>query len=1152
MNAKLALKSVLAFSLAMLAGYFVFAGPMRPRNGTSGVAEQAPQLSDAGSNPAQKTVAVRSPQAAPFTPGQPINNQINRDFKAVAGGLKNDNVRMTTLASNVYGGGIEHSVRGPLGGAVKWVPSGQEIRMGDEVVSVSGSAPMAEARLETLAGLKHVVYPATYPETDEYLHVRPEGGIEHDIILKKQPEIIESCGLAYTGYLDISKGLTVWDNKTQILGNYKTKKDIYFKNKVGNVVFCLRAPIAYDANVTLRGGGLDKEKQAIVQNQRCEVACEYQITMDSKGMKLAVVTPGSWLLDPVRAYPVTIDPNFSPFGLADGNPPIYVGTVGSNNLIPAFAGGTKLVIEENCAGKIDNGYGHIPLPFNFNFYEPGFPTDLVPVGPGFAPNGDLLAGDFLFVHIDGWASFEPPSFKYDTPFDNNDNETPCFDHPTATLGKGQIPDGVYPEDGAFYALWNDLRFSQDPSSGIYWFTDGVAPNRRLIIEWHKMNYVQDNNANDFISFNLILYECQSIIEVIIGDTTQGDAFYGDSTIGIESPGDGRAVFYDLFAPPAPQAVATTPVDGLDITFARSPLSNITVQETNNNGCLPLTTCFKSTITTVVPLCVQLQGGATLPPTFGFHWTFGDGGEGFTPNICHTYTTPQIYTPQLTVSDEFGRSATFIAGVSNLLNIVNVCDLPPVSISATPNGGTAPLQVAIQASSTTPYVLSAAPPTTASLIPTISAYDIANTALVIDKLDPMNLPNTFTPYQTVIGTAVLSMIPTQVSALTPVDTIAANVLFDTPGLYRVQAVFPGTSFTLPTFGFGYVYINVEDPNSTTTNSMIVTNSAFHIDWAGKTPNSLGILPNPNDDTITVGGYINLSGMDLSGLAGQDITLALNGYNPIFQGTLDTSGHAVQGDFATGSTGDFKLAMPSGKFTCTVKGDYAVSLGVASQNLTSLLPANYSVRIGNVFSSPGTSVGYGYSSVAGKQAKASYTFGKFFNTGSFFKGPIPGGPAGGGQPGGQELLVSGGFIVVSADFKLLGDTVSATISGLLARSGGDDMRPAANSNVVVKIGNFPETLNFSTTPTFKTTGKPPTQKFTFKNKGSAHIQSLSWYNRAGTFQLSSITMPNAQVGIDPQQARQPIQLTFTITSENGQQFIGSTTFDIFKISNTEFKH
>ena len=1142
MNATFALKSVLAFSLAMLAGYFVFSGPLNPsRNGKSGLVDNSTPPVDGGPGVVVKTGLPRSPQYAPFTPGQPVGELINRDFKAVAGGLKNDNVRMTTVISNVYAAGIQHSVKGPVGGAVKWVPSGQEVRMGDEVVSVSGSASLAEAHLETLGGVKHVVYPSTYAETDEHLYVRPEGGVEHDIILKKQPEMTEACGLAYTGYLDVSKELTVWDNKTQILGNYKTKKDIYFKNRVGNVVFCLRAPVAYDANVTLRGGGLDKEKQALQQNQSCAAKCEYQITMDGTRMKLAVVTSGRWLMDPARAYPVTIDPNFSPFGLADGNPPIYVGTVGSNSLIPVFAGGTKLPIEESCPqlnkGPRDNGYGHIVMPFDFSYYS---------------NNVNIPAGTFLFVHIDGWASTDPPSFKYADEIPPDPAESPCFDAAGFNGKTGQIPGDGYPTDGAFYALWNDLRFSGDPDSGIYYYTDGVAPNRRLIIEWHKMNYVQDNTTSDFISFNLILYECQSIIEVIIGDITQGDSFYGDSTIGIESPGDALAVYYDLFAPPAPQAVATTPVDGLDVTFSRSPLSNITVVETNNTGCLPLTTCFKTTINTVVPLCVQLQGGASISPTFAFDWDFNDGSNGFTGSICHTYTTPQQFTPQLTVTDELGSSATFVAGVSNLLNIVLVCDLPPVSISATPAGGTAPLSVDIRASSTTPYVLSAAPPAPASLVPTISAYDVANTALVIDQLAPMNLPNTFTPYQTIIGSAVMTTVPTQVSALTPVDTIAATVLFDTPGTYRVTGVFPGTSFTLPTDGFGYVFINVVDPNAVTSNSMIVTNSVFHIDWLGKTPNSLGILPNPNDDTITVGGYINLSGMDLSSLAGQDITLALNGYNPIFQGTLDTNGHSKQGDFATGATGDFSISMPSGKFTCNVKGDYAVSLGVASQNLTSLLPANYSVRIGDVFSSPGTSVGYGYSSLAGKQAKASYTFGKFYNTGSFFKGPIPGAPNGIGQPGGQELLVSGGFIVVSADFKLQGDTVSATISGLLARSGGDDMRPAASSNVVVEIGNFPETLNFSTTPTFKTTGKPPTQKFTFKNKGSTHIRSLSWYNRAGSFQLSTVSMPNAQVGIDPQKARQPIQLTFTLTSENGQQFIGTTTFDIFKISDTEFKH
>ena len=59
-----------------------------------------------------------------------------------------------------------------------------------------------------------------------------------------------------------------------------------------------------------------------------------------------------------------------------------------------------------------------------------------------------------------------------------------------------------------FAYWDDLKFGPgpqggDPGSGIYFFVDGDAPNRRLVIEWHKMQYAASPNPTDIISFNLI-------------------------------------------------------------------------------------------------------------------------------------------------------------------------------------------------------------------------------------------------------------------------------------------------------------------------------------------------------------------------------------------------------------------------------------------------------------------------------------------------------------------------------------------------------------------------------------------------------------------------------------------------------------------------
>ncbi len=1116
----------MAFAVAVLAGRFLFTSSLlNGSRGSSVVTQNSPVAAPNGS--VGSTFKPRSRETAPFAPGSSLASQINRDIKQAGAVFKNDNVRMKTEFGASYQDGITHALPQQIfPHKISWKPTGQEIWMDNKVVDMPAKATATEARLEDHGGLKHLVYPSTYPSTDEHLYVRPEGGIEHDIILKSVPSMTEACGLGFSGMLTIDKALTIWDGDKQVTGNYTTKHGLFFKNRVGNAVFYLRDPVAYDASVTLRGGGLDKEKQALPQNQRAATACEYQLTFEKEGVKLSVVTPGKWLLDPQRAYPVVVDPTFGPFGFQDGNPPIYVGTVGTDSLIPAYAGGTRIQLEDTCPGSPlnDDAYGHIVMPFDFTYYG-----NLYPVG------------SFLFVHIDGWAAWDFPYPLYNP---LRPLASPCYDYPQAQNSFAQIPNGAYPTFGAFYAMWNDLRYSGDAATGMYYFVDGVAPSRRLIIEWHKMGYYRDSNPDDVISFNLILYECQSVIEVIIGDVNQGDQYRGNSTVGIESPGDARAVYYDLYQPPAQGAAATTMVDGLALTFAASALGSVTSSVSNATGCIPLTSSFKSDVNTPVAACVVAAGGSSVPPSYSFHWTFGDGAEAFTRNVDHTYNLPGLFAPNLVVTNEFGNTATF---TNNLQ--VTVCDIPPVIIGATPNGGPTPLEVTVTAHSTSPYI-----PLGSGYVRTIQSYDVANTAIVVDQLDPNGLPGQYTHYTTIIGNAALTTVNTQGLGLTDVVTITGTFLIDTPGLYRVEGVFPATSYTLPTVGTGIIYINAIDPTASTSSTLVVTSSSFHIDWKGKTPNALGILPNPDNDTISVSGYLNLQGLDLSSLAGQEVTLALNGYDPIFQGTLDTNGKAVQGDFQIGKTGSFQVSLPSGKFTCNVKGDYAVSLGIASQNLKALLNSSYSVKIGDSFTSTPSTVAYGYQSVGGKQASGTYNFGKFFSTGSFYTGGIPGGPGGAGAPGGQELLISGGFLVTNATFTLLGDTVSANISGLLSRSGGDDLRPAATSDVMVKIGNFTELLNFSNTPTFKTTGKPPYQKFTFKskNKFDTHIQTLSWLNRAGVFQVTSVNMPNTSVGINPALARQPIQVIFTVTPENGVPFIGSTSFDIFKVSDTLFKH
>ena len=1022
---------------------------------------------------------------------------IDRQFKTVENGILNENINMSTQLSTLFAEGVVHKVPSQFDATIAWRPATQEHRRANEIVSLNRLEGSARARLDSRGGMQRVVYPSTYAETDEIFSVRPEGGVEHDIVLKSAPVTLDPAnGLAYTGFLKLSKGLTMWDDKTRITGNYATRNGIFFKNAFNNSVFYLRAPIAYDADVTLQGGGMDIDKQALPQNQKHAIACEYQISFEDGGIKLAVVTPGNWLLSNERAYPVTIDPNFGPFGLADGDPPIYIGAAGTDTLVPAFNAGTKLGIEITCNGRQqDGGYGHIAMPFPFTFYGVVHPQD-----------------SFLFVHINGWASWTLPFPLYD-PLIIHANRSPCFDNGNPPFsGNTPIPNATYPDD-AFFAYWDDINFSADPMSGIWYFVDGVAPSRRLIFEWHKMEYFQQVNTTDAISFNMILYECDNQIQYIYKYLGEKDR--GSATIGIENPTGTIGVQYCFNALAAGLPEIT---QGTSVTFSISPLSNIKVTSSNTQGCAPLAACFGAKVNVVVPTCLQLTGGLPVPPSFAFHWTFQDGAEAFTADVCHTYIKPGNYSVQLIITDQFGNKATI---ANNLA--VSVCDTPPVIMTVDPQGGNAPLVVNITTKSISPVVI----PFNTNTPTTTIVFDNAQSRIQIDRVGDQNEPGVIAPFANIPGTT-------------------ATVRFDTPGNYRVLGIFGGTSFGLGTTGFNTAYVTVQDPNGVVSNSLLITDSKLSIDWSGKLPNASGVLKNPNNDTISMNGFLNLTGLNLSALAGQEIFIAMNAYNPIFHGFLDGAGNAVMADLISGTTGTFKLSA-NGAFSCSVKGDFAASLSATSLTEHRLMATNYRIQIGDIFNTPGTTVTYNYKSSDGNGASGLYKFGVITKA-----APINGAPPGFNSPSTQQFQVSGAFMILNADFKLQGDIVNATLSGVLARAGGDSLRPAATSDVVVKLNNFTETLNFSTTPTFKVTGKSPQQKFSFKSSGNTHIQKLGWTNQGGVFYIASINMPNAQVGIVPSAPTQQMKLTFTVTPDSVQQFIGSTVFDITKVSDTEFKH
>ena len=948
-------------------------------------------------------------------------------------------------------------------------------------------------------------------------------------------------------------------------------------------------------------------------------------------MKLGVATSGAWLTGSTRAYPVTIDPNLGAFGLADGSPPIYIGSLGTAALVPAHAGGTRMPIEDTCPIPTlqNQSYGHIPMPFNFTYYGQTFP-----------------AGTLLFVHMDGWASFDLPYPLYD-PVEAAD--TPCNDAPNKPIPSP----GSDPE---FAPYWADLKFrdlsggttqtgqgstGNSDASGIYYYVDGIAPSRNLNIEWHRMSYVHSADANQVISFNLILHECDSQITFIIGQ--QGDTDLGLASVGIQSPGEGAeaalGIQYcfnssiggqvqsgnvtngdepdgdgddsgqDTDSPsngtpnlnPAPAAgsnSSSTIQPGTSLSFQLSPISKIKVLNSALSGCAPLTVCFQALVDTRVPDCLKINGQDPTPPGFGFHWTFddnpqptstpgGEGAEAFTASTCHTFANPGVFSVQLQIQDQFGNVTPYGGTLT-----VQVCEVPTVVVTATPQGGPAPLEVDFEART----------PNDPNLTLTGSIWQI-------DQLGYNNEPGQF---QTV------ATIPGQPGPITGTgfNSSIAHYRFDVAGLYKTTVTYTALDVGsgLATSGVGTVFTFVTDPNAPIQDQLIVTKSSFNIDWTGKlplnAPNDTTTPRNPDNDTLIASGLINLPGYTLSDLAGRAIRVVVNGVDPIFVGTLDSNGEATQGDAATGNVGRFKMNLPSGTFSVTTHKNLAGSLGLPglngstqSSNLNAKnqskdtarrIATAYHVEIQDLMSSPPVVVTHAYSSrflnstlpnaaptatntstgigtstssgtlivpqgFVGGSGKGLYTLGHAFE----FIGSVHGHALGKnglpneilppkvGAPVAKEEFITGGFIITGAQLTLQGQDLFATLSGLLIRPGGEDFRPSPTSDVVISLGaqtnpagvGFSEALNFTNTPTFKVKG----DTFTFKaskSLGGTGIQQLQWTNGAGGFFLKSAALDNTLVGLDPTLAMQTLVLGFTITPDSGSTITATTRFSVTK--------
>ncbi|MCZ7643871.1 MAG: hypothetical protein M5U26_01080 [Planctomycetota bacterium] len=1241
-----------------------------------------PEASMPGETPATLASAPGAVESAKPTPADLPSAalEVDRSLALVDGGVRNANERMITTFSQLNHEGVLHSVKAGHAASIRWVPAGQALSNGSERRSGQSVSLESEGRIERYSGGERMVYRGTYPDVDERYTVLASGGVEHDFVLRGRPADLEGAdSYVFHGRLEMSRWLSVWDGAAKISGKHSTTGGLEFKDPSGNTVFRLERGIGYDAEVTKEDGTCDWKRNS--EEPGRVMACRYDVELLGNGqLDLAIAVPSKWLADKDRAYPVVVDPNLGPGGLSDGifngGVPFYTGSVAGSNNFGIIAGGlgTPITFPFTCGGKLDDGAFPLTMPFNFLYYN-------IPRGPGtFFP--------ILWIHTNGFATWLCPM-------------PPCLGGCPVLCSTDEylnqpIPSGNCPND-VMFPYFDDLRVSGQPGSGVYFTTLGPVGNRRLIVEWFKMGYV-GGAANEVITFQLILYECQNVIQFNIRlDETEVDR--GQASIGIEDPSGTIGIQFDFDSaragPPDPsgQPTALEPLTpGTAVTFVPALAATLTVaingqqvavgQAFDPGTCIPFQACFSAQLTP--PSFTCSGAGPSIPPSFGFQWAFTvpdplTGGtvvidQAFTSSFCKVISRPGAIQLDLTVIDSFGVPTNF--GPIT----IQACDFPRIVLSADPQGGTVPLSVDFFSDSisdrinyqafddnnfgipvgttglapgavvvdpgpngileTRPSgddVLDAATSTIlagpngisettalnggtvlvvgspAGLITPTGGDDVVVGNNIVDGGDgvaastavPPDLQLVLPPSPVGLPAALfwtierfqepfLHLQPAFYASMTPGDKTPAFI-FTEPGLYKVTATWTGVDLTTnqPTFDSYSIYIFTESPNAPVDDNLVIERSTFNVAWNGKTdgPDTDPYPDDPERDLITISGTLSLPEITPSQLAGMRLRagVTINGSTRIFSegdGELNPNGtlRIVQ---PGGKLRSFSLRLPGGQFSIVARGirlDQA--LGIRNVFDTQLLPVNIRIVLRDMTDasnpvlvypqdpdSRGAVITYDYRSSANRSATGLYQLGKFTNDGVYTTaaGQVL------GKTGGQQVLCSSAFLVKKARFSLKGSQVTCDVSGVMARFGGDDLRPIGLSDIDVSIGGgadalagaggFNETLNFLASPRWsvRRQGRDIGLKSAIFNftrltsaLGKTGVQSLSWANMGGAFRIKTFPIDNAGpngVGIDPAKLYQVVDLGLFIGHENDtgagiQDFDGEAQFLVTRKGATSF--
>jgi hypothetical protein len=330
-------------------------------------------------------------------------------------------------------------------------------------------------------------------------------------------------------------------------------------------------------------------------NVNVTATADFQVSIDSYNGNSACASVGYYSLG---VYPLPTATLSAPNGVCPGTAAVinsgltsgnftatctpYVNTPAPSSATYLVNGGVATVTQ--ASGTLDDGgWSGIPVGFNFNFFGTVFNT--INVGT----NGVLQFGAYNAVALGDYTI-------------------------------GALPNTVDPL-GAIYICANDLNTNQ-PANYIRYWTQGIAPNRRFVIEYSSYQYA--NTANT-VRAKAILYETIGVIDIqgieILSTNAKSIGVNNPTgTIGAAAPNcpAGTQNYWsartNTIPASAPQAWRfTPPTNYTTVWTATVGTSTSTVASGTNifslNVAPPVTTTYSISYTNQTTGCANAPGSA---------------------------------------------------------------------------------------------------------------------------------------------------------------------------------------------------------------------------------------------------------------------------------------------------------------------------------------------------------------------------------------------------------------------------------------------------------------------------------------------------------------------------------------------------------------